>query len=213
MISKGKKPSIGFCSRHHRGFQSSGCKISLFAVCKQRTNTYLVLMKSHNGMRPQDIVILLKILTLKGASWQYRDLAASLKMSISEVSESLNRSYLAGLIDESKRKVRRQALMEFIEFGLHYVFPQLPGRLATGVPTAHSHPFYSKKIVSDMPYVWPDPDGSIKGLTIQPLYKTVTKAIAQDEDLYRLLAGIDIVRTGSTRELKLALQDLKKYIL
>lgn len=170
-------------------------------------------MKSHNGMRPQDIVILLKILTLKGASWQYRDLAASLKMSISEVSESLNRSYLAGLIDESKRKVRRQALMEFIEFGLHYVFPQLPGRLATGVPTAHSHPFYSKKIVSDMPYVWPDSDGSIKGLIIQPLYKTVTKAVAQDEDLYRLLAGIDIVRTGSTRELKLALQDLKKYIL
>lgn len=170
-------------------------------------------MKSHNGMRPQDIVILLKILTLNGAPWQYRDLAASLKLSISEVSESLNRSFMAGLIDESKRKVRRQSLMEFIEFGLHYVFPQIPGRLVTGIPTAHSHPFYSKKIISDLPYVWPDNEGSIKGLAIQPLYKTVTKAVARDEELYKLLAGIDIIRTGSTRELKLALQELKKFIL
>jgi DNA-binding transcriptional ArsR family regulator len=170
-------------------------------------------MKSHNGMRPQDIVILLKILTLKGASWQYRDLASSLKMSISEVSESLNRSYIAGLVDESKRKVRRQSLMEFLEYGLHYVFPQLPGRLVTGVPTAHSHPYYSKKLISDLPYVWPDADGSVKGLAVQPLFKSVTEAIEQDEDLYKLLASIDIVRVGNTRELKLALQELKKYIL
>lgn len=164
-------------------------------------------------MRPQDIVILLKILTLKKQSWQYRDLASLLSMSISEVSESLNRSYLAGLVDESKKKVRRQALMEFLEYGLHYVFPQLPGRLVTGVPTAHSHPFYSKKIVSEMAYVWPDVEGSVKGLSVLPLYKTVTKAITKDEDLYKLLAGIDIIRVGKARELKLALQELKKYIL
>jgi hypothetical protein len=170
-------------------------------------------MKSHNGMRPQDIVILLKILTLKKQSWQYRDLASLLSMSISEVSESLNRSYLAGLVDESKKKVRRQALMEFLEYGLHYVFPQMPGRLVTGVPTAHSHPYYSKKMVSEMAYVWPDNDGPVKGLSVLPLYKTVTKAITKDEDLYKLLAGIDIIRVGNTRELKLALQELKKYIL
>ena len=170
-------------------------------------------MKSHNGMRPQDVVILLKILTVKEASWQYRDLAATLFMSVSEISESLNRSYMAGLVDETKRKIRRQSLMEFIEFGLHYVFPQLPGRLVTGVPTAHSHPFYAKKMVSDMLYVWPDIDGKVKGLSIQPLYKTVTKAVKKNEDLYKLLAGIDIIRVGNTRELKLALKELQQYIL
>ena len=164
-------------------------------------------------MRPQDVVILLKILTGKEPNWQYRDLAALLFMSISEISESLNRSHLAGLVDETKRKVRRQSLMEFIEHGLHYVFPQLPGRLVTGVPTAHSHPFYSKKLVSDMNYVWPDMDGPVKGLAIQPLYKTVTKAIKKDELLYKLLASIDIIRVGNTRELKLALQELYKSIL
>jgi len=170
-------------------------------------------MKTHNGMRPQDVVILLKILTSGEANWQYRDLAASLSMSVSEISESLNRSHMAGLIDETKKKVRRQSLMEFIEHGLHYVFPQLPGRLVTGVPTAHSHPFYKKKLVSDINYVWMDIDGPVKGLSIQPLYKTVTKAIKKDELLYKLLASIDIIRVGNTRELKLALQELYKNVL
>lgn len=40
-------------------------------------------------MRPQDIVILLKILTYPDSNWQYRDIAASLALSISEISDYL----------------------------------------------------------------------------------------------------------------------------
>src|ERR1700754_2325095 len=161
-------------------------------------------MKSHNGMRPQDIVLLLKILTVAESQWQYRDLAASLYLSISEVSESLHRSHIAGLIDESKRKIHRQSLMEFIRYGLHYVFPQVPGTMVTGIPTAHSYPFYSKLFKSELNYVWPDAEGNKRGLAIQPLYKSVVKAVKQDELLYKLLASIDIIRVGRTRELKIA---------
>ncbi len=190
-----------------------GSKISLFAICKQRTILYVCHMKSHNGMRPQDVVILLKILTTDQPDWQYRDLAASLHISISEISESLNRSQLAGLVDVSRKKIFRQSLMEFIQYGLHYVFPQLPGTMVTGIGTAHSHPFYKKKFISEINYVWPDQDGDMRGLAIQPLYKSVVKAVKKDEALYKLLAGIDIIRVGKTRETKLALEELKKYIL
>ena len=164
-------------------------------------------------MRPQDVVILLKILVIQGADWQYRDLAVSLFLSISEISESLNRSHIAGLIDESKKKVHRQSLMEFIRYGLHYVFPQNPGTMVTGIPTAHSYPFYSRIFASELNYVWPDVDGVIRGLAIQPLYKTVVKAAKDDEMLYKLLASIDIIRVGRTRELKVAIEELQKAIL
>jgi hypothetical protein len=170
-------------------------------------------MKSHNGMRPQDIVVLVKVLILKESDWQYRDLAASLHLSISEISESLHRSYIAGLIDESKRKVHRLGFMEFIQYGLHYVFPQLPGTMVTGIPTAHSHPFYSRQFASELPYVWPDTDGKIRGLAIQPLYEKVVKAVKGDEQLYKALAGIDIMRVGRTREIKVATAELKKMVL
>jgi len=170
-------------------------------------------MKTHNGMRPQDIVILIKILTWVKPNWQYRDLASSLYLSISEISESLNRSHIAGLIDESKRKVYRQSLMEFVRYGLHYVFPQIPGTMVTGIPTAHSYPYYSKLFISELNYVWPDIDGNMRGLVIQPLYKSVVNAVKEDDLLYKLLASIDIIRVGRTRELKVAIEELQKVIL
>jgi hypothetical protein len=170
-------------------------------------------MKSHNGMRPQDIVILLKIITLSKSDWQYRDLAADLSISISEISESLHRSHIAGLVDESKRRVHRQSLMEFIEHGLHYVFPQVPGTLVTGIPTAHSHIFFKKQFDSELHYVWPDANGSIRGLAISPLHRGITESVKKDEKLYKLLACIDVIRIGRVREVNQAIKELKKEIL
>ncbi len=164
-------------------------------------------------MRPQDVVILLKMLTIEQPAWQYRDLSASLFISISEISESLNRSHIAGLVDERRRKVYRQNLMEFIEHGLHYVFPQSPGRLVTGIATAHSHPFYQPLFVSEMNYVWADENGSQRGLSIEPLYNGVVKAVKTDGALYKMLASIDIIRVGKTRELTVALTELSNIIL
>jgi hypothetical protein len=170
-------------------------------------------MKSHNGMRPQDVVILLKILTTPDIGWQYRDLSSDLFLSISEISESLNRSHIAGLVDESKRRVHRQSLMEFIRYGLHYVFPAVPGGMITGIPTAHSYSFYCSQFLSELNYAWPDEEGSIRGLSIQPLYKLVVKAVKKDELLYKLLASIDIIRVGRVRELKAAIKALEEAIL
>ncbi len=163
-------------------------------------------------MKPQDIILLLKILTIK-ENWQYRDLSTSLFISISEISESLNRSFLAGLIDESKKRVFRQSLMEFIEHGVHYVFPQQPGTIVTGIPTAHSYGIFNEQFHSEEHYVWPDESGTRRGMAVVPLYKSVPKAVKRDEKLHLLLAAIDIIRVGKTRELSVALEVLKKEIL
>ena len=60
-------------------------------------------MKKHNGMRPQDIVVLLKILSMKNNDWRNIDIANALQISPSEVSEALNRCKIARLIDNKKR--------------------------------------------------------------------------------------------------------------
>lgn len=164
-------------------------------------------------MRPQDIVILLKLLTIEEPDWQYRNLSASLSIAISEVSESLVRSHIAGLVDESRRQVHRQSLMEFLEHGIRYVFPQVPGSMVTGIATGHSHHFYKQHFASEFNYVWPYEDGNMRGLAIQPLHKGVPKACQQDELLYGLLAAIDIIRVGRVREKELALQQLQRAIL
>jgi len=170
-------------------------------------------MRKHNGMRPQDIAILLKIIALNKRSWQLLELSASLQISISEISESLNRSRLASLIDYKKKEVKRQNLMEFLEHGVRYVFPQHPGTMTRGIPTAHSHPFMKQSFISDLDYVWPYDKGNVIGLVIEPFYKKQVEAVFEDEIYYKLLSLVDVIRVGKVREVVYAVNELKKDIL
>ena len=171
-------------------------------------------MRKHNGMRPQDIVILLKIVSKGAQPWQNKDLARELFISPSEISESLGRSSLAGLFDSQGRQVYRTNIMEFIQHGLHYVFPAMPSAMVNGVPTAHSHPFMQEQFGEpELPYVWPEARGLSRGLAIEPLYKEVPNAVTEDPELYKMLALIDVIRVGRVREWKVALSELQKMIL
>ncbi len=170
-------------------------------------------MRKHNGMRPQDIAILLRIISMKTEYWQLQELSSSLRISMSEISESLNRSRIAGLLDYNKKKVSRQNLLEFLEHGVRYVFPQQPGSMIRGIPTAHSHPLMKKYFISEMNYVWPDNKGKVMGLTIEPFYLKQTEGINDNEMYYKLLALVDVIRVGKVREIKYAVNELKKSIL
>lgn len=169
-------------------------------------------MKKHNGMRPLDIVVLLKITALGQTEWKQKDLAYSLGISASEVSESLSRSELAGLIDEKKQKVMARSLYEFLFHGFKYVYPQRPGAITLGMPTAISAPAFSSIVTGKDTFVWPDPEGTIRGQTIEPLYDTVPGACRKDQLLYELLALTDIIRIGRVREVEAAGKELRKRL-
>jgi hypothetical protein len=170
-------------------------------------------VKKHNGMRPQDIVILLKITSTKKENWLNKEIADSLFISHSEVSEALNRCRAAKLIDISKRKVYTNSLLEFLFYGLKYVFPAEPGKMVRGIATAHSAPPLNKHIKGGFDiYVWQYDEGNCKGQQIEPLYKTVPEASLVDNDLYELLTIVDALRVGKVRELKLAKVELEKRL-
>lgn len=153
-------------------------------------------MKEHKGMRPQDIVILLKIIALGDEEWYNKDLAYQLDISNSEVSESLNRSRISGLIQDDKSTINKEELLEFLVYGLKYVFPAIPGRLLRGMPTAYSAPVLKDEFVVDDPHVWPAEGYSVKGIAVSPLYETVPQSCDNDPRLYDLLATVDALRVG-----------------
>ena len=170
-------------------------------------------MRRHNGMRPQDIPILLKIVALDHNDWQMTGLANTLFISISEISESLNRSKLAGLISHTKKEINRQNLLEFLVHGIRYVFPLQPGTMVRGIPTAHAHPFMASIFTSEIKYVWPAQNGDDIGLSIEPFYPRQSDAAIQDSALYKLLALVDVLRVGRAREINFAIDELKKIIV
>lgn len=170
-------------------------------------------MKKHNGMRPQDIVVLLKIVSIHNQKWRNIDIANALQVSPSEVSEALNRCRIAGLIDSKKRSIHTNSFKEFLIYGLKYVFPVEPGSVVKGIPTAHSASPINKHIASggDV-YVWPYAKGTQRGQAIEPLYKTIPAIIQEDKIFYELLAIVDTIRVGRAREIKIAIEELEKRI-
>ena len=164
-------------------------------------------------MSPQDIAVLLLMASASEAQWSQVKLAEQLNLSQPEISNSLARSRYASLLDESGKSVRKQALLEFLQYGIAYAFPVKPGPIVRGVPTAHSASPLNKLIVSNgEEYVWPSATGQMRGQAISPLYKNVVKAVKGNSGLHELLSLVDALRVGRVREKNLAIEELKKRL-
>jgi hypothetical protein len=163
-------------------------------------------------MKPQDIVLLLKIVCLEEDTWNQKPMAEALGMSQSEISESVSRSKNAGLLAPNGKMVMKLALMEFLQHGLRYVFPQKPGAVVRGIPTSHSAYPLNDEISSVEDYVWPYGKGKVRGHGIVPLYPSVPEAVLKDPALHELLALVDALRVGRAREKQIAIMHLKKRL-
>lgn len=170
------------------------------------------MMKNNTILKPQDILILLKICTLGDQKWFQHTLAEELEISQSEISECLSRSRYSGLIDASRKHVNVLNLLEFLEHGIKYVFPQQPGAIVRGVATAHSASPLANEIQSVENFVWPCARGNMRGQAIQPLYKTVPKVALKNRELHEILALVDAIRVGKVREQHLAISLLKERL-
>ncbi len=172
-------------------------------------------MKPGNQLKPQDILVLLKILTAyKDKPWKYADLAKDLKMSQSEVHSAIKRAELAKLYDPLTKRPVRSNLGEYLISGLRFAYPAVPGEPTTGLATAHSAPPLNKAFVSAKGdnYVWAFRSGKTKGLSIEPLYPAVPAACSDDEELHKLFALIDALRVGRTREVDLAKKIIREKL-
>lgn len=170
-------------------------------------------MKTPNQhLKPQDVLLMLKIVSDNNPAWSQSPVAADLGLSQSEVSEAVARGIYAGLIAPGGKTIMRSGLMEFLQYGLRYVFPIKPGAVVRGVPTSHSASPLNEQIVSSEAYVWPYGKGTVRGHSIMPLYPSVPEAALKDANLYQLLALADALRVGRARERTLAVEILKKRL-
>jgi DNA-binding Lrp family transcriptional regulator len=159
-----------------------------------------------------DVVVLLKLLLDRRKS-PYAHLSNALGISASEIHAAVRRCVEAGLIDPESRLPLRKPLEDYLLHGVRYAFPAKPGRVVRGVPTAYAARPLSEKISSeDLPPVWADPDGDVRGVAVEPLYSSVPKAAKIDTPLYEMLALVDALRIGRARERNLAEEELKERI-
>ena len=167
-------------------------------------------------LKPQDVLVLLKLVSLGRARWSYNGLATDLGMSPSEVHAAVKRAVAARLATPRDDAVApiTAALTEFLTHGVQYAFAPDRGAPTRGMPTAHAAPPLRDELApsSDLPPVWPDPEGKVRGLAFSPLYRAAPRAARKDPILYELLALVDAVRGGGARERALAGRLLAKRL-
>ena len=169
-------------------------------------------------LKPQDLLVLLKVAAHPPQRWPYAALGEALSMSASEAHASVKRAVASGLAVAPSRvewSPVRPNLLEFMLHGVRYVWPATMGPVKRGVPTAFgAEPLASRLTVAqgEAP-VWAHPDGKAKGPTLSPLYRTAAQAALADPSLHRLLALLDALRTGRARERNLAAQLLEAELM
>jgi hypothetical protein len=166
-------------------------------------------------LKPQDVVVLLKLVALGRELWTYQRLAVELSISQSEAHAGVKRAVAAKLMSDASTAGGRPVLpmlAEFLIHGVRYAYPPRRGALTRGMPTGYAAPPLDKVIVAsnEPPPVWPYAEGAVRGYTFEPLYRSVPAAAARDARLYELLALVDAIRDGHARERKLATQEIEK---
>jgi hypothetical protein len=162
------------------------------------------------GLLAQDIVVLAKLVSYGGARPPIAQVAGDLALSPSQVHASLKRLERSRLLDAQTGRPILKAVEEFLIHGVKYAFPVERGEPTRGVPTAYAAPPLSDQISGsgDLPPVWPDAEGKVRGITLEPLHRAAVKAARQDPAVHELLALIDALRDGRARERQLAEKEL-----
>ena len=87
------------------------------------------------NLKPQDVIVILKVLSKGKVPWRISDLAYELDLSAGEVSNCLGRLKACALISNDKKTPMVTNLKEFLLYGLRYTFPARLGKNERGVLT------------------------------------------------------------------------------
>ncbi|MFI5351558.1 MAG: hypothetical protein ACHQZS_01235 [Candidatus Binatales bacterium] len=167
------------------------------------------------ALKPQDVVVLLKLLEGGRTRPTYAQLASHLFMSQSEVHASIQRAKASRLVHHTALGDRPnvRALEEFLVHGVKYAFPPERGGITRGVPTGSAAEPLNREITQEEPVpVWPFEEGPRRGYAFSPLHKSVPRAAMKDPKLYELLALVDAIRDGGARERDLAQRALSSRL-
>ena len=167
-------------------------------------------MNKQKTLKPGDIVVALQLaLTPETA---LSNLADATKRSIGEVHNAIGRLRTSGLVDPEARRIEREPLVQFIRWGVPYAFPPTTGGTTVGIATAVilNSPEVGEPVHSE--FVWPASGGTSRGESLVPLHPRVPELADQNPRLRALLAVVDLIRIGGTRERTAAVAELERVL-
>jgi hypothetical protein len=171
------------------------------------------------NLKPQDIYVILKTLSLRREKWVYSGLSEVLFLSPSATHDAVKRATQCGLMrpalgTEVNPQPIAAAVLEFLAHGIRYVFPAQTGGLVRGVVTGFAAPGLENLVAQtgEPVAVWPSAQGTYRGYSLSPLYHRAPEAVQADPRFHAYLALADVLREASARGRETAVRKLGAMI-
>jgi hypothetical protein len=167
--------------------------------------------------KSQDVVVALSLAVLsQGQSKRmaYGQLGEILCMSSSEAFKATQRLVRSKLVEPGGWRPLPGPLWDYLAYGVPHAFPGGIGGPTRGLPTAWAADPLVQIMPqgSDLPPVWPWPEGRVRGHSVEPLFPSVPDAIKNLPGLYAPLALVDSLRVGRARDREIARKMLKEFL-
>jgi len=141
-----------------------------------------------------------------------KDIADRGQISRAATSIAMKRLIDIKLLASDRQQVMKRNFLDFLIYGLPYVFPAQLGAVTKGIATHLTAIPMSEHFSAERSYVWPYAVGETIGQSILPIYPSVPDIIGNEPELYYALVLIDTLRIGQARERKKAISLLKKLL-
>ncbi|MFC0139657.1 hypothetical protein ACFFJN_05995 [Erwinia mallotivora] len=167
-------------------------------------------------LKQKGIIEFSEIEAYRESLYTVRNLEKTTGISKTQIADSIKRCTDIALVRKDRKysvpRTNNKSLLEFIVYGIKYVFPVRMGELTRGIATSFSAPVLNEKLFSsgELIAVWPDERAKSKGQKVVPLFHSVPYAVRLDGNLYEMLALVDAIRLGNQREAGLAAKMLEK---
>jgi hypothetical protein len=169
------------------------------------------------ALKPQDVFVACQIALFGDEPFTHAKLAEGLHLSTSTVFEALGRLKQAKLTATAAyqpAKVIRDKLLDFLVHGVPTIYFPKKIEVVRGIPTSVFSPLFRERFADNrtIPLVWPYSKGKEQGEGLLPLYPTVAIACSRNDELYQLMAAIDVLRVGKSREREAAVTYLEDVL-
>lgn len=180
-------------------------------------------MRQKQSIKPQDIAILAKLISLTHMK-HHKDskmskvvlsqdqLAKQLHISQGEIAKGLSRLRKSKLIFNTDVNV--PAAKEFLIHGFKFVFPMEVGRIGVGVATGSSNEYFKSSFFdNEEALVWPHAKGKQRGQIITPLYPGLAEGVLVDNNFYVLMSALEMLRSENKRVIKIGREFIEKEVI
>lgn len=159
-----------------------------------------------------DVYVLLKVAAMGGRPWVQSGLAHEIGVSPSVVNRCLKKAEALRLYFPSRKRINAHPFAQALVHGARYFLAPRRAGEVRGTPTAWAAPPLCHEIAASdlLPPAWPHPEGTVRGLSVEPLHPRAPFAASQDAEFYELLALVDALRLGGNRERSLAEKELRR---